>query len=523
MASLGWQQPWVADTSSKWPREVVEYLQKWVVSMRSPGFLITDPQVRLVSTGGDLARFGLGDLCRGESPLGQAYFLEGLLPIDGSLSVLFRVETAAGVFADIHLFRATEGDCVLLLDATSEVAQRAQIEQALRQTEEQLRQSEKMQALGRLVGGVAHDFNNLLTIILGYSHALMDAPLDNKYHNAACGIKGAAERAAQMTGHLLSFSRRQTRDGEVLDLNALISRLHPLLRRLIREDIVFNVRGDSALACVKADSGQIEQVLMNLVTNARDAMPRGGVLEVSTANVEIDEEYLSAHPQTQLRPGPHVQLSVQDTGRGMDAETMARAFEPFFTSKEAGQGTGLGLAIVYGIVYQSNGDIILTSRVGRGTSVEVLLPAVERLPSPGRGGGEERIARGSETILLVEDEDSVRQLVREFLTELGYNVLDSAEPEAALALCDRHRGRIDLLMTDFIMPKMNGSELAERIAATHPEAHVLYMSGYAPESPYNRGLDLNNCVFLSKPFTPGTLADRVRQALSRWPPRCEIT
>jgi signal transduction histidine kinase/CheY-like chemotaxis protein len=483
--------------------------------MRSPGFLVTDPQVRLVSTGGDLARFGLGDLREGESPLRQAYFLEGLLPIDGSHSVLCRVETAAGVFADIHLFHITEGDCVLLLDATGEVMERAEIEQALRRTEEQLRQSEKMQALGRLVGGVAHDFNNLLTIILGYSHVLMDAPLDSKYHSAASGIKGAAEKAAQMTRHLLSFSRRQTRHAEVLDLNALISRLHPLLRRLIREDIVFKLKEDPSLAFVEADSGQIDQVLLNLVTNAGDAMPNGGILEVSTANIEINEEYLSTHPGTQLRPGPHVQLSVQDTGRGMDAETMARAFEPFFTSKRAGQGTGLGLAIVYGIVYQSNGDIILTSRVSRGTRIEIFLPAVEKPLSSTQRGEEQSLARGSETILLVEDEDSVRQLVREFLTGLGYKVLESGEPEAALALCDRHRGRIDLLMTDFIMPKMNGSELAARIAAIHPEARVLYMSGYAQESPTKRGMDLKECVFLSKPFAPGTLADRVREALSQ--------
>jgi len=336
MVSSGWQQPWVAETAREWPDEVVEYLQKSILSMRSPAFLVTDPQVRLLSTGGDLARFGLGDLRTGDSPLREAYFLEGLLPIDGSLPTLCSVETAAGVFADVHLFRISEGDCVLLLDATSEVVERAKIEQALRQTEEQLRQSEKMQALGRLVGGVAHDFNNLLTIILGYSQLLMDAPLETKYHSAASGIKGAAEKAGQMTQHLLSFSRRQTRRLEVLDLNALISKLHPLLRRLIREDIVFRLNADSALAFVEADEGQMEQVLMNLLTNARDAMPGGGLLEVSTANVEVDEDYLSTHPRTTLRPGPHAQLCVQDTGCGMDGETMARAFEPFFYVERSG-------------------------------------------------------------------------------------------------------------------------------------------------------------------------------------------
>lgn len=365
-------------------------------------------------------------------------------------------------------------------DATSEVTERARIEEALRQTEEQLRQSAKMEALGRLVGGVAHDFNNLLTVILGYSHALMEAPLETKYHTAAAEIRRTAEKAAQMTRHLLSFSRRQTRQVEVLDLNALISRIHPLLRRLIREDIVLNLNADPALACVEADAGQMEQVLMNLVTNARDAMPGGGAVEVSTANVEVDEEYLSTHPRTQLCLGPHAQLSVQDDGCGMDAETMGRAF---FTSKAAGHGTGLGLAIVYGIIYQSRGDIVLTSCVGRGTRVEILLPAVEKPLTAGRGERDECLARGSETVLVVEDEDSVRQLVREFLTGFGYKVLEAAEPEAALALCGRHRGRIDLLMTDFIMPQMNGSELAARVVAVHPETHVLYMIGYAQESP----------------------------------------
>jgi len=469
----------------------------------------------VVCTGGDLAHFGLGDLHQGESPLREAYFLEGLLPIDGSLSVLCRVETISGIFADIHFFRIADGDCVLLLDSSNEVAERSQIEEALRQTEEQLRQSEKMEALGRLVGGVAHDFNNLLTVILGYSHVLIDAPIGTQYRTAAVEIRAAADKAAQMTQHLLSFSRRHARRPEVLDLNGLISRLHSLLRRLIREDIVLTIKLDPALYSVEADAGQIEQVVMNLVTNARDAMPDGGALEVGTARVEVDEEYLSAHRDSRLRLGPHVQLWVQDTGSGMDTETAARAFEPFFTSKASGHGTGLGLAIVYGIIFQSNGDIVLTSRVGAGTRVEVLLPAVEKPLSEALQGEDERLQRGSETILLVEDEGAVRQLVREFLAGLGYTVLESPEPEAALALCNRHHERIDLLMTDFIMPKMNGRELATRVLAIHPETQVLYMSGYAEELQFRHRTDLKDCVFLSKPFTPKNLADRVREALGR--------
>jgi CheY-like chemotaxis protein len=252
---------------------------------------------------------------------------------------------------------------------------------------------------------------------------------------------------------------------------------------------------------------------MNLVTNARDAMPSGGILEVGTSKVEVDADYLSAHPNSRLRPGPHAQLWVQDTGHGMDAETMARAFEPFFTSKPSGRGTGLGLAIVYGIIYQGNGDIVLTSRVGAGTRLEILMPAVRKPLSEAPERGDGLLQRGTETVLLVEDEGAVRQLVREFLTGLGYTVLESAEPEAALALCSRHHGKIDLLVTDFVMPKMNGRELAKRILAIHPKIRVLYMSGYAQESHFKRGARLKDQVFLSKPFTPQLLADRVREAL----------
>lgn len=514
MASQGWQQPSVTADTGAIPVEVAEYLQKWVVSIRSPACLIADRQGRLVSTWGDLSHYGLSDLRLGESTAEQAYFLEGLLPIDGG-SVLCRVETTPGIFADIHLFPITEGDCILLLDASSEVAERARIEQALRHAEEQLRQSEKMEALGRLVGGVAHDFNNLLTVILGYSHILMHAPLEDKHLTAAAAIKGTAEKAAELTKHLLSFSRRRALKVDVLDLNAVISRLHPLLRRLIREDIIFTIKADPDLAFVQADAGQIEQVVLNLVSNARDAITDSGVIEVSTANVDIDEEYLIAHPTKQLRPGPHVVLSVQDDGCGMDADTMARAFEPFFTSKAAGHGTGLGLAIVYGIVYQSGGDIFLTSGVGEGTRVEILLPAVEKSPSIDAEPREENLARGSETVLLVEDEESLRQLVREILEGLGYHVLESAGPEEALALSDHHSGRIDLLMTDLIMPRMNGKELAARIMAARPDIHVLYMSGYAQELPSQRSLDIDDGVFLGKPFTPKMLADRLREAMSR--------
>ena len=513
MALSDSQKPWGTDKIRTWPGEIAEYLQKRVLAMRSPAYLVTDPQVRVLSAGGDLARYGLGGLREGDMAPQQAYFLEGLLPLNASISVLSRVEAGEDLFADIHLFPITEGDCVLLLDASDEVTELAQIEQALRQTEEQLRQAEKMEALGRLVGGVAHDFNNLLTVILGYSQLLMAAPIVDKYRTAAAEVMRAADSAALMTRHLLSFSRHQVRQVEVLDLNALISRLHPLLRRLIGEDIVLTTKLFPSLALVEADSGQMEQVLMNLAANARDAMPQGGVLEVHTSNVEVGEAYLSVHSVTQLHYGSHVELSVQDNGRGMDGETMARAFEPFFTSKESGRGTGLGLAIVYGIIRQSGGEVFLHSQVGAGTRVEILLPAVNKPPSEAREVMDDHLTRGDETILLVEDEDSVRHLVREILTGLGYTVLESPEPDEALALCNRHCGRVDLLITDYVMPRMNGHELAARVVAAHPEARVLYMSGYAKESASKRGLGLSDVVFLGKPFTAETLARRVREAL----------
>ena len=521
MASLGWQQPSVTANAEPMPAEVAEYLQKWVLSIRSPAFLITDHQVRLLSTWGDLSHYGLKDLQLGESATAQAYFLEGLLPLDGEGAVLCRVETTTGIFTDIHIFPIAEGDCILLLDASSEVAERTQIEQALRLAEEQLRQSEKMEALGRLVGGVAHDFNNLLTVILGYSHILTLAPLEDKYRTAVDAIKGTAEKAAELTKHLLSFSRRRALSVDVLDLNAVISRLHPLLRRLIREDIILTIKTDPNLAFVQADAGQIEQVVLNLASNARDAILDSGMIEISTENVDVNEEFLSAHPTKQLRSGPHVALRVHDDGCGMDADTMARAFEPFFTSKAAGHGTGLGLAIVYGIIYQSGGDIFLASCVGEGTRVEILLPAVEKSPSITDESHDESLARGSETILLVEDEDSLRHLVRDLLEGLGYQVLESAEPEAALELSDHHHGRIDLLMTDIIMPRMNGKELAARVKAARPDIRVLYMSGYAQEPLTQSSQDLDDAVFLSKPFTPKILADRLRESLGRPSPRQE--
>ena len=497
-----------------WPHPITEYVREWIFDIHSPAFLLVDPDGRVSSRGGALSRYGLNELQEGDPAVEHAYFLEGLLPTGSDRSILSRVETNAGVYADIHLFRVPQGDWVLLLDATEDVAERTQIEQALRQAEERLRHAEKMEALGRLAGGVAHDFNNLLTVILGYSQMMTAAEPAGILHDGARAIAAAAQRAAGMTQHLLSFSRRQLRRMEVVDLNRLTSDMEQMLRRLIGEDIVLTCVLGDGLSCVEADRGQMEQVLVNLAANARDAMATGGRLEVRTANILVDEPFLELHPAFQLRHGPHVSLSVTDTGCGMDEITVAHAFEPFFTSKPVGKGTGLGLSIVYGIIRQTGGDIVLTSKPGQGTCVEVVLPAVAKNPANEPVSVAQSPAGGTETVLVVEDEEGVRNLIRTILVELGYKVMVCSDAAEAMAICEQHAGAIDLLLTDLIMPQMDGGELAGRITALRPETRVLYVSGYAMESFARRGVDLPGILFLEKPFTPEQLARKVREVLA---------
>jgi CheY-like chemotaxis protein len=358
---------------------------------------------------------------------------------------------------------------------------------------------------------VAHDFNNLLTVILGYGHVLMERLTEPDSRSAATEIVQAANRAATMTRQLLSFSRRQTRSVEVIDVNAVISQLREPLSRLIGEDIHFTAELDPSLGCVEADRGQLEQVLVNLVANARDAMPKGGPLRILTSNVRVEGPYRKDHP---IPYGSYISISVIDKGCGMDADTKARAFEPFYTSKEPGRGTGLGLAIVYGIVTQSGGEIVIESEVGQGTRIEVLLRAVDQPPSTVHGPSEDFLPRGTETILVVEDDATVRKLLCSILRQLGYIVFDSAEASAALEWCAQHSAGIDLLVTDLVLPQMNGPDLATRIVAAHPGVRVLFVSGYANESFAQRGITLPANAVLTKPFTPSLLANRVRAVLN---------
>ena len=381
--------------------------------------------------------------------------------------------------------------------------------------EEQLLQSQKMEAVGRLAGGVAHDFNNLLTMIIGYGELLVSTLSDRpELKHYAEEALHAADRAAALTQLLLALSRRQVIQPKVIDLNVLVTRMETLLRRVVGEHISLFTTLEAGLGCVRADPVQIEQVILNLAVNARDAMPRGGHLTLETVNVLLPRD--DGVAGRALPPGAFIMLSVRDTGVGMDSETVSRAFEPFFTTKGIGEGTGLGLSTVYGIVKQSNGEIYVESKPGRGATFRVYLP---RTAASGEPVTTVRtvnsVSQGSETILLAEDETGVRTLVTETLRRHGYHVLAAHDPEEALRVARTHAHPIDLLVTDVVMPRMNGKQLAEQVAALRPSIRVLYISGYHDDMiPLSGRADSQVC-FLKKPFTPAALTRRIREVLER--------
>jgi two-component system cell cycle sensor histidine kinase/response regulator CckA len=392
--------------------------------------------------------------------------------------------------------------------------ERTRTEVVLRETEAQLRQAQKMEAVGRLAGGMAHDFNNLLTVIRGYSELLLGrlGP-DDAMRKDMEEVKKAADRASGLTRQLLAFSRRQFIAAKVLDLNALVANMDGMLRRLIGEDIVeLSAELDASAGAIKADPGQVEQVIMNLVVNARDAMPRGGRLTIETKNVTIGKE--TSLDAVGVAPGSYVLLAVRDTGHGMDAETRAHLFEPFFTTKEKGKGTGLGLSTVYGIVKQSGGSIIVESAPDRGTTFRIYFPRVEQEIS-GAVASVEAIdpVRGRETILLVEDEPAVRGLVHETLRLHGYTVLEARHGIEALLASAKYVGPIHLLLTDVVMPQMSGPEVAEKLLTVRPGIKVLYMSGYPDHPVFDQGGMSCQTGFLPKPFSPHVLAQKVREVL----------
>jgi len=384
---------------------------------------------------------------------------------------------------------------------------------ARRSAEARLQQAQKMEAVGQLAGGVAHDFNNLLGVIEGYCDLLLkDVVGDERTHQRLEQVRRAAGRGAALTRQLLAFSRQKAFEARPVDLNAVVSGLEGMLRRLISEDIQISSVLAAGLYTVNADAQRIEQVLMNLAINARDAMPGGGRLIIETSNVDLDETYVLSHPDTKV--GPYAMLAVSDTGHGMDAQVLSHVFEPFFTTKGAGKGTGLGLATVYGIAHQSGGHVAVYSEPGRGSTFKVYLPRAEATGEEASPPPVAPLRRtGSETVLLVEDEPDLRSVIRDLLGEGGYTVIDGPTPEASLAAAEAYRGPIDLMVTDVIMPRMTGLEAAARIRAKRPQIKVLYISGYANAAVEHQGGLPNHHAFLQKPFSLDALLSKVREVL----------
>jgi two-component system, cell cycle sensor histidine kinase and response regulator CckA len=379
--------------------------------------------------------------------------------------------------------------------------------------EDQFRQAQKMEAVGRLAGGVAHDFNNLLMVISGYTEVMLSQlDLDHPLHEKARAIQQASDRATTLTRQLLAFSRKQMLELKIVDVNAVVQDMERLLRPLIGENIELLTRLAPDSGCTRADAGQLEQVLMNLVVNSKDAMPSGGQILIQTRNVTLTDAYRGE--QTFISPGRYVLLSVGDNGAGMDRETQSRVFEPFFTTKEKGKGTGLGLSTVYGIVKQSGGYVMVHSEVGRGTTFNIYLPhADEPAEVHGAAPASRTAIGGSETVLLVEDEESVRQLVRDTLASRGYRVLEAENGQCGLTVASAHEGTIDLIITDVVMPGMSGRELADQLVAIRPEVKVLYLSGYTEDTIVSEGTIESGKAFLQKPFTLQALSRKVREVL----------
>ncbi len=441
--------------------------------------------------------------------------LAGTQPPGRNIETTFRRKDGTTVTVLFHdrLVLDEKGRIKGIRCAVQDITERKRAEEKMASLQEQLRQAQKMEAIGHLAGGIAHDFNNILTIIKGRSElALLKLAPGDPLRDNIEEIKKASARAASLTQQLLAFGRRQILEVKVLDLNVVLLDLNTMLRRVIGEDIELVVLPGEGLGKVKADPTRIEQVILNLAVNARDAMPNGGKLILETADVELDEEY--AHGHVSATPGRYVRLSVSDTGVGMSRELKQHIFEPFFTTKE--KGTGLGLSTVYGIVKQSGGNIWVYSEPGRGTVFKIYLPRVDEQAEPQLEGVQwEEAPRGKETVLLVEDEEAVREVTTEFLKRQGYTVLEAPKGEDAFRICRKYQGAIDLTVTDVVMPGMSGRELAGHLAFMKPGMKVLYMSGYTDDAIVRHGVLEKGVNFIQKPFSLVKLAQKVREVLDR--------
>ncbi len=466
----------------------------------------------------------LADTCDDNAMLG--FVLEQLVDPDGFLRKVKQLYGTADLGNDILVFkdgRIFERYSMPMMDVGSVVGRlwsfrditgRRRDEEEKVKLQGQLQQAMKMEAIGRLAGGVAHDFNNVLTVITGYCELLLrKAGKESPMHGELSEIKRAGDRAALMTQQLLAFSRKQIIEPKVMKLDRLVAEVLVMLARLIGEDIALQTIAGKSLGSVKVDPGQFQQILMNLVVNARDAMPGGGKVVIETANVELDEDYCALH--TYVTPGRFVMLSVSDTGKGMSDEVKAHAFEPFFTTKERGTGTGLGLATTYGVVKQSGGSIEVDSEVGKGTTFKIYLPRVEEEEKPVKDARLVDLPGGTETVLLVEDEDTVRNLCSRVLGDLGYRVMQARNGAEAVAAAVPRADRIDLLLTDVVMPGMSGKELATQLVPHHPEMKVLFMSGYTDDAIVHHGVLDEGVSFIGKPYTPLALARKVREVLDK--------
>ena len=475
----------------------------WILDSSGQQFLeVNDAACKLYGhTPEEFSSLTLGDL---QSADDARRFLDELHAPANPVASEWRHRTNDGRWIEVEIalhqiqYGGHSAELAVLMDITSR-----------RQLEDQLRQAQKMEALGLLTGGVAHDFNNLLTIITGYSQLILAklTESDPNRHSAEQILK-ASERAGELTRRLLVFGRRRVLKAKVLDLNQVVSSLGTMMQRLLGEEIELKLDLAADLGSVNADAGRIEQILLNLAVNSRDAMHEGGTLTIETANATVEL------PGAAVKPGPYVVMTVKDTGAGMDAATQAQVFEPFFTTKGAGLGTGLGLYTVSGIVKQSGGAVELSSTPGQGTSFRVYLPRVDRAVVPTEPEAPTgTAARGAETILLVEDDDMLRTLVRETMESSGYRVLEASDPLQARTIAGSYGGKIQLLITDVIMPKASGPELAKEILPLFPGMKVLYMSGHTERAISKRGIRRKKVAFLPKPFTPTDLTAKVRAVL----------